>query len=269
MSHPTPALTAPTNTRFRALVSMFALFTVIALAPAAYGQADLTFTGGSGAPLTTTLTRSVSYTVTGSNCGTGNGPFFDFVGVGNMLGFGQPVTGTISYSVNGGAAQAISFEESGFVGGNVAAADHTFYGLFPGLPSGSTVVLSLGSITTNNSIAGAAPTNGSYTTFITDGNGFRCSTDGVAIIPSSANVSVGGRVIAEYGMGLRNAQVSLTDAEGNTRMTTTSSFGYYRFDEVAPGETVFLTVRSKQYKFAPRVLTVEDSISDFDFTPSK
>lgn len=95
------------------------------------------------------------------------------------------------------------------------------------------------------------------------------STGGVAVDASAANVSIGGRVISENGMGLRNAQVSLTDAEGNTRMTVTSSFGYYRFDEVAAGETVFLTVRSKRFKYAPRVLNVEESIRDFDFTPDK
>ncbi len=266
MNTPTPALNAPTNTRVRAGFAALAFFAFIALVPAAFGQADLTFSGGSGTPLTTTLTRSVSFTVTNANCAGGNGPFFDFDEVGNTFPSTQNVSGTIVYSVNGGAAQALTFQESNFAGGDVSANDHSLYGTLAGVGNGTTVVLSLGSVTTGGNVAAAPPADGSYVTFLTDGSGFRCSTNGVAIDPSSANVSIGGRVIVEKGTGLQNAQVSLTDSQGNLRQTVTSSFGYYRFDNVAAGETVFLTVRSKRYSFAPRVLNVEDNISDFDIT---
>lgn len=269
MSHPTSALTAPTNTRIRALVSMLALFTLIALVPVAYGQADLTFTGGNGTPLTTTLTRSVSYTVTTAGCGSGNGPFFDFDEVGNTFPSSQPISGTIVYSVNGGASQTLTYQESNYTGGDVSANDHSLYGSLAGVGIGTTVVLSLGSITTAGNVAAAPPANGSFTTFLTDVNGLKCSTNGVAINPSAANVTIAGRVLSADGRGLRNAQVWLTDGEGNTRMTVTSSFGSYRFDEVEAGEGVILTVRSKRYNYAPKFLNVEDSMKNVDFTPSR
>src|SRR5690606_6192219 len=131
-----------------------------------------------------------------------------------------------------------------------------------GVANGSTVVLSLGSLTTIDTVASAPPANGSYNTFLADGNGTRCSTNGVAINPSAANVSIGGRVLAPGGRGLQNAQVLLTDAEGNTRMTVTSSFGSYRFDEVAAGEGVVLTVLSRRYNYAPMFLNVEDGLTN-------
>lgn len=269
MSHPTSALTAPTNTRFRALVPILALFIFIALVPAAYGQADLSFTGGNGTPLTTTLTRSVSYTVTNANCAAGNGPFFDFDEVGNTFASTQNITGTIVYSVNAGASQALTYQESNYTGGDVSANDHSLYGSLAGVGIGTTVVLSLGSITTAGNVAAAPPANGSFTTFLTDGNGFKCSTNGVAINPSAANVSIAGRVLAPGGRGLQNAQVVLTDGQGNTRMAVTSTFGAYRFEGVAAGEAVVLTVRSKRYYYAPMFLNVEDGLTNVDFTPGQ
>ena len=268
MSHPTSALTAPTNTRIRALVSMLALFTFIALVPSAYGQAHLTFTGGNGTPLTTTLTRSVSYTVNTNGCAGGGGPFFEFDEVGNTIG-NRTVAGTMSYSINGGPSHTLTYQESGYVAGNVSVNDHSVYGNLPGAANGSTVVLTLGFLTTTTNIAAAPPANGSYTTFLTDMNGIRCSTNGVAINPSAANVTIAGRVLAPGGMGLRNAQVLLTDGEGNTRMTVTSSFGTYRFDEVAAGKGVILMVRSRRYTYEPKFLSVEESMKNVDFTPSK
>ncbi len=270
MLHPTSAPDTPKNTRVRAFFAALAFFTFIAFVPAAYGQADLTFTGGSDSPLTTRLNRSISYTINTGTCGVGGGPYFEFQAVGDVIGLSQQVTGDMAYSVNGGAPIAITNEDSGFVGGDVSVDDHSLYNTgFFGAANGSTVVLSLGFITTSGIITAAPPANGLYTTFITDDNGLRCSMNGVALDPSAANVSIGGRVIVEKGLGLRNAQVSMTDAQGNLRQTVTSSFGYYRFDEVAAGETVFLTVRSKRYTFAPRVVSAMENVSDIDFTIGK
>lgn len=85
--------------------------------------------------------------------------------------------------------------------------------------------------------------------------------------PTAAAVSVGGRVLSSIGAGISKASVSITDAGGNTRTTLTNPFGYYSFDEIAAGSTYILSVSHKQYVFAesPRVVTVEDSLSDADF----
>ncbi|MDQ3490846.1 MAG: hypothetical protein M3449_07260 [Acidobacteriota bacterium] len=54
--------------------------------------------------------------------------------------------------------------------------------------------------------------------------------------------------------------------DGSTRTARSSSFGYYRFEDVAAGETYILSVSSKRYSFAPRVVSALDELSDLDFT---
>lgn len=87
--------------------------------------------------------------------------------------------------------------------------------------------------------------------------------------PTAANVAVSGRVFSPDGFGLRNASVSITDSHGNVRYALTSSFGYFRFDEVAAGETYVASVTSKRYTFAPRTVTPTDELTNFDFFPEK
>lgn len=86
------------------------------------------------------------------------------------------------------------------------------------------------------------------------------------LAPTAASVSITGRVRSADGRGVRNAIVTLTDAAGNARTARTSSFGYYRFDEIEAGQTVVIGVRSKQYQFTPRIFSVTDNVTDVDFT---
>jgi len=60
----------------------------------------------------------------------------------------------------------------------------------------------------------------------------------------------------------------LTDAFGNTRTARTSTFGYYRFDEVEAGQTYIFNVRSKRYQFAPQVVTVTEDLTELNFIAS-
>lgn len=83
--------------------------------------------------------------------------------------------------------------------------------------------------------------------------------------PTAAGVTVGGRVLTSNGRGLRNAIVTLTDTAGVTRRAVTSSFGYYRFEDVEAGQTYVIAVRSKRYQFTPRVISVTDELTDVDF----
>jgi len=87
----------------------------------------------------------------------------------------------------------------------------------------------------------------------------------VVIGTTAAGVEVSGRVITSDGRGLRNATVELTDSKGNTRTVTTGSFGNYRFEDVEAGESYVISVTSKRYRFASRVVSVTDSLSDVDF----
>jgi len=73
------------------------------------------------------------------------------------------------------------------------------------------------------------------------------------------NVSISGRVTTPNGQALRNAIVTLTDANNVRRTATTSSFGNYGFTDVRGGETYFLAVASKRFRFASRTVTVLSS----------
>ena len=67
--------------------------------------------------------------------------------------------------------------------------------------------------------------------------------------PMAGSVSVGGRVMTAHGRGIRNVVITMTDRQGNTRTATTSSFGYYQFQDVAAGETYILTATGKRFRF--------------------
>ena len=83
--------------------------------------------------------------------------------------------------------------------------------------------------------------------------------------PTAAGVSLGGRVT--FGKrGLVNATVYLTAQNGETRAARTGAFGYYRFTDVAAGETYIVSVVSKKYSFAPQVVNVTEEVSDLNFT---
>ncbi|HVF47658.1 MAG TPA: LamG-like jellyroll fold domain-containing protein [Pyrinomonadaceae bacterium] len=84
-------------------------------------------------------------------------------------------------------------------------------------------------------------------------------------VPTAANVSVGGRVLAN-GQGVSRAGVTLTDSSGNSRSAMTNAFGYFRFDEVEAGQTYIFTVTHKRYQFAPQVVSVPEEMTELNFT---
>lgn len=96
-------------------------------------------------------------------------------------------------------------------------------------------------------------------------NGAICGW-GIELLPVTAvGVDVAGRVMTPDGRGVRNAVVEMTDPNGITRTVVTSSFGYYRFEGVMVGNSYIMGVRSRQYRFVPRVVTVLDTLNDVDF----
>ena len=89
---------------------------------------------------------------------------------------------------------------------------------------------------------------------------------GIEILPSTAaGVEVSGRVLTPEGRGLRNATVTITDSKGNRQTKTTGSFGAYGFEDVEAGETYVISVGSKRFRFASRIIQVTDNLSDVDF----
>jgi hypothetical protein len=72
-------------------------------------------------------------------------------------------------------------------------------------------------------------------------------------------------VTTPSGQGLRNTVVKLISPNGSTATATTSSFGNYQFENVAPGSVYTITVTSKRYRFAPRSMQVIDDLAAVNF----
>lgn len=146
---------------------------------AAHAQANLTFTGGNGTPLTLSLSTPVSYTVTQADSNIAL--TFLFKGVGNPTNGAFPtVTGNITFRVNNGADRTITNLRSGFTGGVIAANDLYIYGAYSGINVNDIVTLTSGTVTTTTNVAGATPASGSFTTFLTSNSVARLSNNGVA-----------------------------------------------------------------------------------------
>ncbi|MEQ1643322.1 MAG: reprolysin-like metallopeptidase [Pyrinomonadaceae bacterium] len=117
--------------------------------------------------------------------------------------------------------------------------------------------------------------NGTWSLYIRDDNGGNAPLAvnggvnggwGLELLASTAaGVEVSGRVTTPDGRGLRNAIVSMVDNQGVVRTATTSSFGYYSFDGIEAGSSVVMSVESRRYRFAPRIIQVIDTLTDVDF----
>ena len=80
------------------------------------------------------------------------------------------------------------------------------------------------------------------------------------------NVSIEGRVLTSTGQGIGNVPVALTDAGGNfVAYAYTSSFGFYRFENVVPGSMYTVEPLSKRYEFTAATMMVTDNIANLNF----
>lgn len=83
---------------------------------------------------------------------------------------------------------------------------------------------------------------------------------------TAASVIVGGRVLTPSGRGLRNALVTVTEADGTTRTVLTGVNGSYNFPDLTIPQTIVVSVRSKSYRFLPRVFSPDADFGELDFT---
>lgn len=88
---------------------------------------------------------------------------------------------------------------------------------------------------------------------------FQPSNNGAAdtfVSKFAVNSTISGRVLTPSGSALRNTVVTLIDSRGTRRTATTSSFGLFSFTNVPTGLNYTITVASKRYRFAPRIISV-------------
>lgn len=76
---------------------------------------------------------------------------------------------------------------------------------------------------------------------------------------------ISGRVVTPSGQALRNTTVTIIDSMNLRRTAVTSSFGIYNFPNVPPGSST-MTLSSKRFRFAPRVMPISSDLSNVDFT---
>jgi hypothetical protein len=137
-----------------------------------------------------------------------------------------------------------------------------FLGFVPG--NVDNLGLSFSSVNPNLSIG----PGGFLNSFTTAGTGsFASSSAPIYSPPTAAGVSITGRVLSGYGLPVSRAILTLTDGNGETRMVSTTSLGYYRFDDVRAGQIVTISVTAKGWTYNPQVINVSDNIIDLDFIP--
>lgn len=86
-------------------------------------------------------------------------------------------------------------------------------------------------------------------------------------VPTAATVTISGRVTTADGQGIRNARLTISSADGETRTVVTTAFGFYRFTDVEVGRTYVIQISSKRFMFATpaRVISVVDEVTNLDF----
>ncbi len=109
----------------------------------------------------------------------------------------------------------------------------------------------------------AAGTRSNISPFNTQ-NGFWTSAP---LVPTAAEVTVGGQITTANGFGIRNVSVTLTEANGAVRTVLSTTFGYYRFNEIAAGQTVVISARAKRFDFGQptQVVLVNDDTTGINF----
>ncbi len=80
--------------------------------------------------------------------------------------------------------------------------------------------------------------------------------------PTAAQVTVLGRVSDWTGRALPRTTVFIANAYGESWTALTNGFGYFRFDNIEAGESYVIGARSKQYRFEPQILNLDDSAID-------
>lgn len=83
---------------------------------------------------------------------------------------------------------------------------------------------------------------------------------------TAAGVTLSGKVVTADGRGLTNANVILTDENGNTVSAKTGSFGNFVFEGVEAGRTYVLSVNSRRFQFNSQVITATEDIGGISFT---
>ena len=89
-------------------------------------------------------------------------------------------------------------------------------------------------------------------------------------ISESTNVSISGRVKTPEGRPIKGAYIVIRDGSTNevVRATYSSSFGYYRLEQIETGKSYVLSITHRRFLFAlaAQLLDINEERSGVDFT---
>ncbi|MGH9948736.1 MAG: carboxypeptidase-like regulatory domain-containing protein [Pyrinomonadaceae bacterium] len=111
-------------------------------------------------------------------------------------------------------------------------------------------------------------TNRKVTIKLEEGEHVTCTFRNAQLQPSAATASITGRIRSASGRGIGGVSVSLTNPiTGAAWYTSTTSFGYYRFDGLEVAEVFVIFAAHKRYTFNPNLITVQlnDDVAGQDF----
>lgn len=93
---------------------------------------------------------------------------------------------------------------------------------------------------------------------------------GQALLPVAA-VSIGGRVLTANGQGIGNAQITIADSQSKARSIMTNPFGFYRFENVAAGQTYIVKASAKSYRFSQpaQIISATNDLGAVNFTANE
>lgn len=85
--------------------------------------------------------------------------------------------------------------------------------------------------------------------------------------PTAAMVSIGGRVTTSNGQPISRVFVIVEGSHGGMRTAVTNTFGNFRIDNIAAGQTYILSAMHRRHQFVPQAIMVNDSIADLVIRP--
>ncbi len=85
--------------------------------------------------------------------------------------------------------------------------------------------------------------------------------------PTAAEVTVSGSVKTADGRAINNVFITITSSVGEMRTVMSNNFGYFRFNDVAAGDTYIFSAKAKQFTFAqPSIVrSIMEDINDIIF----
>jgi hypothetical protein len=86
---------------------------------------------------------------------------------------------------------------------------------------------------------------------------FKAEDGGIQVVQGK-KPTINGRVLTGYGEGVRNAQVTVTDTNGEVRTVRTNASGLFTVSGLRAGQTYTITVTTRGHSFAPQVVAMDD-----------